>query len=192
VDEAAGDEVAPGGGEPARFGALLRRHRLAAGLTQEALAERAGLSARGLQDLEKGARRPLAATVRRLAGALSLSPEEGAAFAAAAPRATRRPRGGEDGSSPATAVPGSLRPPALPAPLTSFVGREREVAGVRRLLAASRLVTLTGVGGIGKTRLALAVARDVLEGAPEPAAQPAPEGRGALFVDLVHSQAARS
>jgi hypothetical protein len=46
----------------------------------------------------------------------------------------------------------------LPAELTSFVGRRGEVAEVRRLLADSRLVTLTGVGGVGKTRLALRAA----------------------------------
>ena len=49
----------------------------------------------------------------------------------------------------------------LPADLTSFVGRRHEIAEVRQLLAATRLVTLTGVGGVGKTRLALRVARDV-------------------------------
>jgi MoxR-like ATPase len=43
----------------------------------------------------------------------------------------------------------------LPAGLTSFVGRRSELAAVKRLLAYSRLVTLTGVGGTGKTRLAL-------------------------------------
>src|SRR5215472_998581 len=43
----------------------------------------------------------------------------------------------------------------LPAELASFVGRRSELAEVRRLLAESRLVTLTGVGGVGKTRLAL-------------------------------------
>src|SRR6516162_3822573 len=46
----------------------------------------------------------------------------------------------------------------LPAELTSFVGRRDEVAEVRRLLTGSRLVTLTGVGGVGKTRLALRAA----------------------------------
>lgn len=51
----------------------------------------------------------------------------------------------------------------LPAQLTSFVGRERELAEVKRLLAGTRLLTLTGAGGGGKTRLALEVAREVLE-----------------------------
>src|ERR1700757_1120098 len=46
----------------------------------------------------------------------------------------------------------------LPAELTSFVGRRGEIAEVRRVLAESRLVTLTGVGGVGKTRLALRAA----------------------------------
>src|SRR6516225_5265823 len=46
----------------------------------------------------------------------------------------------------------------LPAELTSFVGRRDELAEVRRLLVGSRLVTLTGVGGVGKTRLALRAA----------------------------------
>ncbi len=48
----------------------------------------------------------------------------------------------------------------LPLDLTSFVGRRREVAETRRALGASRLVTLTGIGGVGKTRLALRVAAD--------------------------------
>ncbi len=53
-------------------------------------------------------------------------------------------------------------PNNLPVPLSSFVGREREVAEVKRLLATSRLLTLTGTGGCGKTRLALQVAADLL------------------------------
>ena len=55
--------------------------------------------------------------------------------------------------APGTRVTGNL-----PAELTSFVGRRGELAEVRRLLAGSRLVTLTGVGGVGKTRLALRAA----------------------------------
>lgn len=51
----------------------------------------------------------------------------------------------------------------LPIPLTNFIGREREIVEVRRLLSRSRLVTLTGAGGVGKTRLALQVIRDLAE-----------------------------
>jgi predicted ATPase/DNA-binding SARP family transcriptional activator len=59
-----------------------------------------------------------------------------------------------------------LRPAAtLPIPLTAFVGRDGETLAVRALIEEARLVTLTGAGGSGKTRLALAVAREVQEGA---------------------------
>ena len=56
-----------------------------------------------------------------------------------------------------------LLPHNLPIQLTSFVGRTREIRKVRDLMAAARLVTLTGIGGCGKTRLALQVAADSLE-----------------------------
>src|SRR6266487_7179837 len=49
----------------------------------------------------------------------------------------------------------------LPVQLTSFIGRERELAEVERLMSTSRLVTLTGAGGCGKTRLALRVTTDL-------------------------------
>jgi predicted ATPase/class 3 adenylate cyclase len=58
-------------------------------------------------------------------------------------------------------------PHNLPIQLTSFIGRAREIAEVKRLLGAARLVTLTGSGGAGKTRLALQVAADVVEGYPD-------------------------
>src|SRR3954454_5697856 len=64
----------------------------------------------------------------------------------------------------------------LPAELTSFVGRRRELGGVERLLSESRLVTLTGVGGTGKTRLAVRVGAKLRRAF----------GDGVWFVDLTH------
>src|ERR1700738_5207861 len=126
---------APNMVETASFGLALRRHRVAAGLTQEELAERAGLSARGIQDLERGARRPPRQdTVRRLAAALARTDAE---------PSPRRPPEAE------------RRAAALPVALSSFVGREHEVVEIAALLRDRRLVTLTGAGGIGKTRLSL-------------------------------------
>src|SRR5215469_10146846 len=70
---------------PRPFGAILRRHRVLAGLTQETLAERAGLSARAISDLERGVNRtPQSGTLDLLAEALHLSGQERADFAAAA------------------------------------------------------------------------------------------------------------
>lgn len=86
------------------FGALLRRHRILAGLTQEVLAERAGLSARAISDLERGINRtPQAGTLDLLAEALQLSGEEREAFEAAARREKLHPP-----SDPTPLVPLSM------------------------------------------------------------------------------------
>src|ERR687889_1562931 len=66
-----------------------------------------------------------------------------------------------------THKPSSTPTRNLPAPRSSFVGREREMLEIRRALSATRLLTLTGVGGSGKTRLALEVARDLVEAYPD-------------------------
>ena len=58
-------------------------------------------------------------------------------------------------------------PNNLPVRLTSFIGREAEIAGLKELLAENRMVTLTGAGGVGKTRLSLQVAADLLDGYPD-------------------------
>jgi predicted ATPase/DNA-binding XRE family transcriptional regulator len=139
------------------FGALLRDLREGAGLTQEELARRAGLSPNAVGTLERGARKhPYPHTVRSLADALGLSQDERATLLAAVPR--------RDATAPDISDPG-LHQSSLPSPPTPLVGRERELAEIGELLldvSEVRLLTLTGIGGVGKTRLALAVARAAL------------------------------
>ncbi|CAA9454025.1 MAG: hypothetical protein AVDCRST_MAG02-1302 [uncultured Rubrobacteraceae bacterium] len=143
--------------------------RRAAGLTQEELASRAGLSPNAVGALERGARkRPQPHTVRSLSDALGLSEDERAALLAAVPeRVGTTPSAA--GGSPASPAPAAS---ALPHPSTTLVGREREVGEVRDLLTQRdvRLVTLTGIGGVGKTRLAVEVAREAAVDFPDGAA----------------------
>jgi transcriptional regulator with XRE-family HTH domain len=112
-------------------GELLRRYRVAAGLSQEELAERAGLSAHGISDLERGARRvPYPDTVHRLALALELSDEEAARLRTAARRTPAGSGVVEEVSPTASGPEAPHAVGSLPTPLTSFVGRERESAAV--------------------------------------------------------------
>jgi len=142
------------------FADLLARHRRAAGLSQEALAERAGLSRAGISVLERGLRQsPHTDTVRLLADALGLAPTERDALSAARNRA----------ASSVASLSSTIPPNNLRVPPTPLIGREREVASVCELLRRDdvRLLTLHGPAGVGKTRLALQVAGDVLNGFPD-------------------------
>jgi predicted ATPase/transcriptional regulator with XRE-family HTH domain len=146
-------------GSRAPFGERLRRLRVAAGLSQEALAERAGLSVQAIGALETGKRRrPYPHTVAALADALELTEHERAALAEA--------RTAQAGAGTPAAERTRM---ALPRRRTPLVGREADVrAIVARLRAGEeQLLTLTGPGGVGKTSLALAVAdaaSDVFDG----------------------------
>ncbi len=139
------------------FGTILRHLRTVAAISQEELAERAGLSVRGISDLERGARAaPRLETVRLLADALQLEPADRAALLAAA-----RPEPRTPAPAPAAESEEVLETARLPEPLTSLVGRETELRAITDMLRQSgvRLLTLTGPGGVGKTRLAIAIAR---------------------------------
>jgi transcriptional regulator with XRE-family HTH domain len=175
---------------PATFGALLRRYRVAAGLTQAALAAQAGLAERSISDLERGVRRsPHRDTLALLTEALQLAPEDRAHFEAAArgPGTPRRLPGALAASgewspdatphragpiapirpiSPMWLVPSRRRASdTVPTPLTPLIGREAEVGAVCALLRRPevRVLTLTGTAGVGKTRLALQAAAEVVD-----------------------------
>ena len=137
---------------PASFGAQLRALREAAGYTQEELATIAGLSVHAVSALERGERRrPHVETVRALSAALELAGPARDALVASA----RAP-------AAATAVD-ELTDTSLPLPLTVLLGRDVDVQTLRRWLPdpAARLITLIGPGGVGKTRLALELARAI-------------------------------
>jgi predicted ATPase/class 3 adenylate cyclase len=197
------------------FGDLLRRHRLAAGLTQEELAERAGLSRRGIADLESGARhRPRRDTVALLVTALGLSAEERATFEAAARRETERSALAPSVARPPSAGSGEPIPstPALPTGTVTFLFTDLEgstrllqqlgalgYAGVRdehhRLLRAS--VTAHGGREVDTQGdsffLAFSTAHDALSAAAQTqqvfAAHPWPDGTPVLVRMGLHTGA---
>lgn len=144
---------------PGEFAGVLRRLRESRSLTQEELAERARLTVKAVGALERGERRrPYPHTVRSLADALDLSEPERAELV---------------GAVPSRAAPDA--PAAATLPLPTTIGRDADIGTVLALLAdGHRLLTLTGPGGVGKTRLAQEVLRSASADHPG----------GTAFVDL--------
>ena len=145
------------------FGRLLQSYRLGAGISQEQLAERAGLSVRSISDLERGLRRiPRLETVRLLADGLDLEADDRTELLRSA-----RPSMPIDLS--AASGPRDLAP-RLPVPPTPLVGRRDEIASIAARIAAKdgpRLITLTGPGGVGKTRYVLEIVPTVAASFPD-------------------------
>ena len=147
------------------FGALLREFRLAANLSQESLAERAAMSADGISALERGVNKaPQRETLGLLVDALQLEPRQRAAIEAAARRPSRPRRSGSRGPKKHN----------LPRLVTPLVGRERDLAEVGKLIAGTHVLTLTGAGGVGKTRLAVQLGYEARDDCDD----------GVWFVDL--------
>jgi predicted ATPase/transcriptional regulator with XRE-family HTH domain len=160
--------AAPLAAQPGTFAEVLRRFRLAAGLSQEVLAERAGISVRGLSDLERGlSRAPRLHTLAQLADALRLD---------AAARQTLTVASGyptiDDRRTASAFIALAAPAPAqhtLPGYLTGLLGRERDVNAVCELVRrpSVRALTLTGPGGVGKTRLAVQAAEELTDLFPD-------------------------
>jgi transcriptional regulator with XRE-family HTH domain len=160
------------------LGELIKHARLEAGLTQEALAARSGLSARAISDLERNvSQAPRTATLRLLVAALALSPHEREYFEAVARAA--QARGRDDGGAPTSPAPedGELVPEAPGvvdlATRAPLFGRAAELEVIEQHLSGDGppLLVVEGEAGIGKTRLleaatAMAVRRglNVLQG----------------------------
>jgi predicted ATPase/DNA-binding SARP family transcriptional activator/DNA-binding XRE family transcriptional regulator len=136
------------------FGQWLKQRRKSLGLTQAELARRAHYSSIAIRKLEAGALPPSRQIVESLARSLDIPPAEFDAFRAFALGA--RPQAGHPARQ--------LALHNLPAALTAFIGREQQIAELTSSLGASRLLTLVGAGGVGKTRLALALAAEVASG----------------------------
>ena len=150
--------------QPGEFAGQIRGLRLVKGLTQADLAEAAGIGLRTIQAIEAAKHVPQKQTLMRLLDGLGLSPAEREVFLR---NYTPRPRHRRVGSGTSSNN--------LPYWLTSFHGRDSDLKTVCERARVHRLVTISGPGGVGKTRLAVEVARNLSRSFRD----------GALFVDLV-------
>jgi predicted ATPase/DNA-binding XRE family transcriptional regulator len=147
------------------FGDWLKRRRSALGLTQEQLALQIHCSTSALRKFESEERRPSAEVVEELAEIFTIPPEERKSFLRFARGDWQAFVGGDMDDAPWRAL-NIEQQSNLPSLITSFIGREKEQAEVISLLEKNRLVTLTGTGGIGKTRLAIQVGNRLLQDDP--------------------------
>ena len=140
------------------FGHWLKQRRKALGLTQKSLAQVAGCAEVTLRKIESGDLQPSAPLVTSLAGALAVDDAD-------LPTLIAMARGLDDDFTAKARLLRPQRPNNLPAQLTPLIGRAHDITVVRRRLLSdgARLVTLVGPPGVGKTRLSLAVAEDVLD-----------------------------
>lgn len=139
------------------FGGWLSRRRKALGLTRAELARRAACAVVTLRKIEEDARRPSPELAAQLARHIQVADVDLAGFIAVA----RGERGPDWLPAPELPTSAAEPPsPVLPIPATELIGREHEIAAACALLQHEhvRLLVLTGPGGVGKTRLALAVA----------------------------------
>lgn len=154
-------------GQFATFGQLLRFLRQRAGLTQRELSIAVGYSESQMSRLEQNQRAPdQAALAARFVPALHLEHEPDWVARLLDLGAASRSAGQTEEPAPAAAP--RLTPHNLPVQLTNFIGREMELAEVQDLFEdGARLLTLTGPGGTGKTRLALQAAAELLAAFPD-------------------------
>lgn len=156
---------------PSSFGLWLRQRRKQLDLTQEMLAERVGCSLSAIRKIESDERRPSREVAELLADCLQIVAKDRATFLKVARSELRIERlvalaspAAQPVTAPAPAPVQAERPSrsVLPIPLTPLVGRAAEVMELSRLLGQPdcRLLTLVGPGGMGKTRLAQALAAD--------------------------------
>lgn len=153
------------------FGAWLRRRRKALDWTQAELARRVYCTAAMIRKIEADERKPSRELAEALADALSLPPQERQVFLQAA----RNPQAVEQLRRAAPPIT-ERTPNNLPASLTLFINRVNDNATIVAMLQREevRLLTLIGLPGIGKTRLCIQAARNVLSDFPD----------GVWFVDL--------
>jgi predicted ATPase/DNA-binding XRE family transcriptional regulator len=145
--------------EPFSFGTWLRQKRRSLDLTQKAFAAQVGcaeITVRRMEADEYKPSRELAFLLFEKLGISELERPQWISFA----RGTS--------GLPTRAMPPATKPKTnLPAALSSFIGREKEQADAIKLMTKHRLVTLTGSGGVGKTRFAIKIAGQLLENYPD-------------------------